>query len=114
MIWLLAGGILAVLVIWQVIASFLFLAVQGFWGAYPWPDKAWMWVRYAVEAPPNAIIQRWLIITAVLSVLPLLIVAAPVIKWRLKAKVRPVYGETTWADRKEMRGRDIAPTRHLP
>ena len=73
-----------------------------------------MWTRYALEAPPNAIVHRWLIITAILSVLPLQLIAALVISRYLKTQGKPVYGRTDWADRQQMADRGISATTKLP
>ena len=66
----------ALLASWLALASMAFLWVLGFWQIYPWPAKLWMWIRYAVEAPPNAIVHRWLIISAIVASLPFLTIGA--------------------------------------
>lgn len=108
------GGTVAALLTWESLASILFLAILGFWRVYPWPDRLWMWTRYAIEAHANAIVLQWLIITGIMSVLTHLLIAALVIRWRIKPKAKPVYGQTDWADRKQMAGRDISATAELP
>ena len=66
-----AAAVLATLASWLALASMAFLWVLGFWLVYPWPDRLWMWARYAIEAPPNAIVYRWLIISGIVAALPL-------------------------------------------
>lgn len=104
------GGVLTAVLAWQAAASLLFLAALGFWSAYPWPDRLWMWTRYAIEAPPNAVVHRWLAISGVLPLLPLLLVV-PLVARRQGGSAKPVYGQTDWADRKEMTNSDIVPSK---
>jgi hypothetical protein len=94
---------------WQAMASMLFLAVLGFWSAYPWPDRLGMWAVYALEAPPNVIVHRWLIITGVLPMVPLLL-AVPLVA-RRRQSTKAVYGETSWATSADMAKGGIASDR---
>jgi hypothetical protein len=103
------SAVAAAVLTWQAAASLLFLVVLGFWSAYPWPDRLWMWARYAIEAPPNAIVHRWLTITGLVPLLPLLL-AVPLVA-RRQQRTKPVYGETKWADRRQMAQGGIASDR---
>lgn len=114
------GGLIAILLIWEALASFLFLAVQGFWGVYPWPDKAWMWARYAIEAPPNAIVHRWLIITAILAALPMVLIGCGALakgqkgNFRLPFGKAALHGESHWASAREAEESGLRFTRQPP
>ena len=98
----------ALLTSWLALASMAFLWVLGFWQIYPWPAKLWMWIRYAVEAPPNAIVHRWLIISAIVASLPFLTIGALMLRlwwwWRANPRrlvpppgggLRPIEGGVT-------------------
>ena len=80
----------AVLASWTALASMALIWVFGFWPVYPWPDKLWMWIRYALEAPANVIVHRWLIITGIVAALPFVAIGALVITWLVRK--RPACG----------------------
>jgi type IV secretion system protein VirD4 len=71
---------------WQSAASLLLVAAFGFWDLYPFPFKLWMWARYLIESPPNAIVHRWLIITGIVAALPFGLMGAAILSARRKRK----------------------------
>jgi hypothetical protein len=103
----------AVLSAWTALASMALLWVLGFWGIYPWPTKLWMWARYALEAPPNAIVDRWLIISGIVAALPLLATGVLLIALirRVMATSASLYGKTAWATPAQMRAAAISTDR---
>jgi hypothetical protein len=112
---LIAAAVVAlatVLAIWLALASMAFLWVLGFWLVYPWPDRLWMWARYATEAPPNAIVHRWLIISGIVAALPLVAIGVLVIAWRMrKPPGAAVYGRTGWATQAQMQAGGLSTDR---
>jgi hypothetical protein len=98
----------AAIVTWLSTASLMFLWVLGFWSVYPWPRRLWMWAVYAIDAPPNAIVHRWLLITGILAAMPLLLILCLVIACLSKRKAPEVYGKTGWATPKQMNNGGIA------
>lgn len=111
---LLGAAAVAVASAWLAAASLLFLFALGFMGTYPWPDRLWMWARYAIEAPPNAIVHRWLVITGVAAAVPFIVVigvAVQVIRSRASSRRNPIYGETEFANRRQMAANAIATKR---
>ena len=95
----------AVLAIWLALASMAFIWVHGFWQIYPWPDKLWMWARYAMEAPSHPIVHQWLIITGIVAAVPVLAtgVLVVVVIRRAVANSASLYGKTGWATKVQMR-----------
>lgn len=89
-------------VVWQAVASMLFIAAIGFWSAFSWPDRLWAWPRYLIEAPPNAIVHRWLVISAVLAALPLIGLCALIAR-KTRHDSPGLYGDTGWAKPREMK-----------
>jgi type IV secretory pathway TraG/TraD family ATPase VirD4 len=96
---------------WQAAASLLFLAVLGFWSTYPWPDRLWMWTRYAIEAPPNAIAHRWLIISGVIAVLPFMGPLFLLARTKQRRDNQDLFGKTGWATTTDMQRSGIERTR---
>lgn len=105
------AAVLAAPVAWLATASLLFVWVLGFWRVYPWPDRLWMWARYAIEAPPNTIVHRWLVISGIVAALPLVLIGCLIISPGSKRGSLPVYGNSDWATGQQMKSGGISSDR---
>ena len=113
----------ALAALWLAAASWLFLHALGFWEIYPWPDRLWMWGRYAFEAWSNRIVYRWLIITGIVAAAPFIAIGALLVRRWVKARdkhltpppgggLRPLqagvtdnHGHARWATKPELADR---------
>ena len=112
----LAGAVAAIVLLlatWLAMASLVFIWVNGFWSDYPWPDKLWMWIRYAIEAWGNTIVHRWLLISGTVTALPPLLCAYGLVRnrWRSQGSKPAVYGKTEWATERQRSAGGIASTK---
>jgi hypothetical protein len=107
------GIVAATVAVWQAAASLLFLAALGFWSTYPWPDRLWMWARYALESPPNTIVHRWLIISAVIASWPLLGMLFLLTGRKRQHAGQDLFGKTGWASTTDMQRGGIERTKRL-
>jgi type IV secretion system protein VirD4 len=74
-----AAGFMAIAGLWTLLASLIFLYGAGLLNAFPHPY--WQWWLYALYAPPNPVVTRWLGIAAlVATAVPLLIAVGPVVR----------------------------------
>lgn len=94
--------------LWLAGASLAFVWALGVWDAWPWPSKLWAWLDYALATlPPESapLVHRYLFGSAVLSAMPVVSVAAVVIRLQVGVRRQKLYGETKWAGRRDvMRG----------
>lgn len=97
--WLLALPCLGLA--WTAIASWVFLLGTHLWRYFPRPW--WQWWLYALHAPPHPLIQRWLQTSAAVASLVTLLLLLRLVMLTLQAPARPLYGNSRWASRLEMR-----------
>jgi hypothetical protein len=90
--------------IWTVCASLAFLYALGLQEGFSGSARLWAWWLYALEAPPNAIVHRWLWISGMVAGLgPLLIGAIAFMQWNRKGNPSAdLYGKSSWASRRDL------------
>lgn len=111
-----SGVIVGLPCAWVVAASALYCELAGKMDLFRFPY--WQWV----EAEPYwRLSQRMTLFVWGSAAAPTLVVLiclfGLVRHWWTEGRHNPsktVYGKTEWADRKQMRGRDIAASKHLP
>ena len=88
---------------WMFVASTIFLYLTELTGRVDHPWTAW-WA-YANSGYTGFWIRAYLILSAALPLLTVGIMVAAVLGIRtLARRARPLYGNSTWAQKREMRG----------
>ena len=97
---------------WLLAASFLFLAFTHLTGQVESPWEAW-WTYYQFNYD-NIWMKLYLWLAAILPAIFLLCIIAVVVRfWTGKKAQRTLYGDSTWAERHEMRKGGIKQTKTL-
>lgn len=91
--------------LWLAGASLTLLWALGVWDAWPWPTKLWAWLEYALATlPPDsaALVSRRVWASALFAGAPIAAVVAVIIRLDVGIRRQKLYGETKWAERRDV------------